>query len=142
MDDEMREYIEELEISETKLSPSAVYASPNPPERFPMIPWVIIFDNTSDVEHPTKYSYKIIITRIEHFIPNQYGEFYHVETINMEVRSSLKSSTTEKIEFAGSVNVGIDYVINNEIVIRFKELGLDSFHSDGYCDTYFYIGVL
>jgi len=134
--DEMQEYIDELEISETMISPSMIFASPAPPDQYPELPWEILFDNFGSDLSPTRYSYKIVLSIVDQFIPSQYGEPYYVDALQMSVYSSLSGVSKETLEFSGIVDVGIDYVINDEIVIRFKELGIDSYHEDGICSTY------
>jgi len=138
----MQDYIDELEIEETNLSPRVVYASEEPPELYPMQEWITLFDNRGDISYPTDYLYEIKLILKEHFIVHQLGEQYFVQEIHMKVYSQKSDESEKKLVFNGPVYADIDYIFNDEVVIRFKTLDLEGFFLDGVCRTYYFVGVL
>ena len=140
--DEMQDYIDYLEIMDNLVSPSKTYASSDPPSTYPRLPWSTVFDNRGDANYPTEYAYRIVLQLSEKFLPSTNGNEVFSQTINMHLFATKGSEEEWEQIDNGPVQPGINYVYNDEIVIRFKDLDLESYETDGVCKTYFYIGVL
>lgn len=116
----MEDYIDELEVVETLYSPDAVYIVETPPDDFPIVPWIVVFDKRSDPQYPTIHAYRIGVIVKEQFITDQYGDDYFVQSLHVEIYDEDENQL-----FSGQVHVDVEYEIKyNEIVIRFTEINL------------------
>jgi len=139
--DNMQEYLDYLEIIETLPKPKVTYISDKIPDNYPMLPWETILDNRKEEDYKTVYAYRIILQLIEQYMPGWKGSEVLRRNIHMHVLTIKNNDDEWKMIWSGPIQENVNYVYNEELVIRFKESGLDSYESDGVCLTTFYASV-